>query len=314
MVNSVAQLLIKEHAKTDIDEILETSPSAIKGVSNGDAQHLEAAFGITTIKGMASSRYFQAARAILASSGHPSYDRGPPDSWEYLFAEAPLAHYLTHPSQRFRLEFGPVYYRGRLDGTARTLILGQDPSTNEILAHRIFVGTSGQRIQRLLQKIGIDRSYIMINTFLYSVYGTFDRELKAISRNPEIMGYRNRIIDEIMVDNKIEAVITFGSGAHDAFSLWKGDQQIKWVKLYHPAARAAPENWNAHLGELDGLVQPDGKNRIDLAPFGEEFTLEDRLDIPRFDLPFGVPDWHGTPKGKSQRNGPEEIIWKAPEL
>ena len=32
---------------------------------------------------------------------------------------------------------------------ARVLVVGQDPSTNELLAHRIFVGRSGQRVTTL---------------------------------------------------------------------------------------------------------------------------------------------------------------------
>ena len=72
-----------------------------------------------------------------------------------IFAAAPLAAYTDHPSGRFRMDFGPVYYRGRLDDTARILLVGQDPSTDELLGHRILVGDAGQRVQGLLRKIGI---------------------------------------------------------------------------------------------------------------------------------------------------------------
>ena len=68
----------------------------------------------------------------------------------------PLAAYTDHPSGRFRADFGPVYYRGRLDGAA-VLLVGQDPSTDELLGHRILVGDAGQRVQGLLRKIGITR-------------------------------------------------------------------------------------------------------------------------------------------------------------
>jgi hypothetical protein len=76
---------------------------------------------------------------------------------------------MTHTSGRYRLDFGPVYYRGRLDNTSRILIVEQDPATNEIIAHRVFVCSSGRRLQGLLQKLGINRSYLMVNTFLFSV-------------------------------------------------------------------------------------------------------------------------------------------------
>src|ERR671929_733725 len=76
-----------------------------------------------------------------------------------------------YPSADFRVEWGPVFHRGRLDGSARVLVLGQDPAQHETIARRILVGEAGQRVQGLLARIGILSSYTMINTFLYSVYG-----------------------------------------------------------------------------------------------------------------------------------------------
>ena len=51
---------------------------------------------------------------------------------------------------------GPIYYRGRLDGSARLLIVGQDPSADENLVRRAMVGTAGQRVQGLLRKLGLN--------------------------------------------------------------------------------------------------------------------------------------------------------------
>src|SRR5437660_534874 len=70
----------------------------------------------------------------------------------------------VYPSADFRTEWGPIFHRGRLDGTARVLILGQDPAQHETIARRILVGEAGQRIQGFLAKLGIDRSYVMVNT------------------------------------------------------------------------------------------------------------------------------------------------------
>src|SRR3954453_11322305 len=76
-----------------------------------------------------------------------------------------------YPTPAFRTEWGPIFHRGRLDGTARVLVIGQDPAASENIARRILVGEAGHRLQGFLAKLGIDRSYVMINTFLYSVYG-----------------------------------------------------------------------------------------------------------------------------------------------
>ena len=56
--------------------------------------------------------------------------------------------------------------RGRLDGSARVLVIGQDPAQHEAIARRILIGEAGHRVQGLLAKLGIDHSYTMVNTFL----------------------------------------------------------------------------------------------------------------------------------------------------
>src|SRR5437868_5383485 len=62
---------------------------------------------------------------------YPGFDPGPNCAWARLFGQAPLAQYQSLPAA-FRLEFGPVYYRGRINGGARVLVIGQDPSTDEL--------------------------------------------------------------------------------------------------------------------------------------------------------------------------------------
>ena len=61
----------------------------------------------------------------------------------------------VYPQADFRTEWGPVFHRGRLDGSARVLVLGQDPATHEAISRRILVGEAGQRVQGLLAKVGV---------------------------------------------------------------------------------------------------------------------------------------------------------------
>ena len=77
----------------------------------------------------------------------------------------------VYPSDSFRVEWGPIFHRGRLDGSARLLVIGQDPAQSETVVRRILVGEAGHRTQGLMAKLGFDRSYLLVNTFLYSVYG-----------------------------------------------------------------------------------------------------------------------------------------------
>ena len=78
----------------------------------------------------------------------------------------------VYPSGQFRSEWGPIFHRGRLDGSARVLVIGQDPAQHETVVRRILVGEAGRRVQGLLAKLGVSRSYVLINTYLYSVYGS----------------------------------------------------------------------------------------------------------------------------------------------
>ena len=70
------------------------------------------------------------------------------------------------------------------------MLIGQDPAQHETILRRILVGEAGHRIQGFLFKLGIERSYVMVNTFLYSVFGqgggNRHRNSKPIAR------YRNR--------------------------------------------------------------------------------------------------------------------------
>lgn len=315
MSTSLDHLLDTAFKGLTASELLDASPSALSGVSAGDAQLLEQAFGIRTIRQLAENVYFQRALAIRAAAGLLTFDPGPPPAWAEFFASAPIDYYVSHPAGRFRLDFGPVYYRGRLDGTARVLVVGQDPSTNEILAHRIFIGHSGQLVQGFLRKLGLTRSYIMVNTFLFSVFGQFNTELRNISLEPAILNYRNAVFDRLAAENRLQAVVTFGNGARHAVEQWPGAAALPVFHATHPAApdeAALLATWNLALGGLRPLVEPDDDAVADPTPFGAAIAPSDPAPIPVHDLPFGVPEWHGAGGGHSGRNGDKEIVWTAP--
>src|SRR5262249_15984202 len=86
----------------------------------------------------------------------------------------------AYPSKDFRTEWGPIFHRGRLDGSARVLIIGQDPGQHENVLRRILVGEAGRRAQGFLAKLGMTTSYVLINALLYSVFG--DKGAKYVSK------------------------------------------------------------------------------------------------------------------------------------
>lgn len=303
------RLVDKPHRGKTAAELADEPPDALTGVSKADAEKLNQAFGIDTIADLAESPYFRAAAAIRDASESPGFDPGPPRRWRELFASAPLDTYEARPDL-FRLDFGPVFYRGRLDCTARLLVVGQDPSVNEILAQRVFVGQSGQRLQGFLAKLGVDRSYLMLNTFSYSIFGQFEGDIETLSRSDPIRGHRNVLFDATADDNPLQAVLTVGSAARDAVDRWDGIGAVPKAHIFHPAfpdEEAQLDNWNDALADLRPIVDPDDGNSPGL-DYSTAFHAEEIVPIPRADLPFGMPEWHGV-GDHGKRDGNNVIEW-----
>lgn len=208
------------------------------------------------------------------------------------------------PPDQFRVEWGPIFHRGRLDGSARVLVVGQDPAAHESIARRILVGEAGQRVQGALAKLGITKSYVMINAFLYSVIGkggsTANVKKKAIA------DYRNAWLDGLLLGvSKVEAVITFGGFAKQSFAIWQ-TANPQWSGLVanvkhptYPESSGEPDamakllaDWNAGLGAgaLAGQLQ-FRDTPATWTDYGTKLTDADHAPIPAMDLPAGVPEW-----------------------
>jgi hypothetical protein len=243
-------------------------------------------------------------------------------------AHEPFASLVTaapgpsaYPPEDFRTEWGPVFHRGRLDGSARVLVLGQDPAQHETVARRILVGEAGHRIQGLLFKLGIERSYVMVNTFLFSVFGQAGGERHAA--DAAIARYRHRWLAAIFETSPIEAVIALGHLADEAwrrFARTTAGRAVTagYVHVTHPTQpesasrgnRAKHEqliaamlaNWNEGMAAIaPSIANPD--RRRTLVPYGAAFADGDRKPIPMDDLPAGSPAWMALDDGWAARTG-----------
>jgi uracil-DNA glycosylase len=212
----------------------------------------------------------------------------------------------TYPPHDFRTEWGPIFHRGRLDGSARVLILGQDPAAHETFVRRILVGEAGQRVQGILTKLGISHSYVMINTFLYSVYGQGGGERHK--DDAAIVAYRNKWLDKLAKSNQLEAIIALGGLADAAHTAWRATptgqaSTAAFAHITHPTwpqsqrtktkAQATAEllaNWNTGLAPLHGVITQDIPTPT-FVPYGTAFVDGDLTPIPERDLPAGLPDW-----------------------
>ena len=308
--------LRKEHRRKGLTKIAALPLTALADVTAADARKLTGRFGILNIGDI----NFQPAISewLLEFLRCPKYDPGPNCSYELLFRlYSPIYHYKNHPSGGFKTDFNPVYYRGRLDGSARILVIGQDPSTDETIASRAFVGTAGQRLQFFLNKIGITKSYVIINTFIFGIIsrGT-GINLRTLAKENQIQNFRDRLIDKILIDNNIEAIITLGGVAEEGFKNKSNYSSLssKHVHMTHPTAddRYIINNWNSALQTLNTMITPDDSSIINLTNYAS--PLDDTIlkDIPREDLPFGIPDWHGTQGTNSHRLSDTEINWSKP--
>lgn len=245
---------------------------------------------------------------------------GYPPPFDALVANYPGED--VYPSADFRVEWGPIFHRGRLDGSARVLVLGQDPATHESISRRILVGEAGQRVQGLLAKLGIRRSYVMVNTFLYSVYGQGGGNRH--DDDEAIAAYRNDWLDALLVDTAVTAVISLGQLADQAYQQWAAGRPDAATGLHHAALRhpTYPESasragqktlaettailladWNAHLEGLRGHIVPD-EPEPDTA-YGTSWQEGDLVRIPEADLPPGSPDWWFDLAAWASRTGPD---------
>jgi uracil-DNA glycosylase len=211
----------------------------------------------------------------------------------------------VYPPRDFRVEWGPVFHRGRLDGSARVLAIGQDPGAHEAVVRRILVGEAGQRVQGFLHRLGIESSYAMVNAFAYSVYGQHGGNRHK--NDPAIAAYRHRWLDALLVGTAVEAVVAFGALADHAFRMWKATPAgqgtpVAYARAIHPTyprgegealatmTRTMLVNWNRALQRLGPKIQHPDVVR-ELVPYGDALLPEDLAPIPERDLPAGLPPW-----------------------
>jgi uracil-DNA glycosylase len=249
----------------------------------------------------------------MATAFDPGYAHQP---FRALCEDAPGRK--VYPANDFRVEWGPVFHRGRLDGSARVLVIGQDPAQHETIARRILVGEAGHRLQGFLAKLGVDRSYVMVNTFLYSVLGQGGGERHRDDKR--IATDRNRWLEALLQPGRIEAAVALGSLAESAWQAWTsqaGGPQPKFVRITHPtqpessAGRDSARhtaaiarmlaNWNDGLQQLHPLANPDVARPLKL--YGSAFRPGEKRPIPAEDMPAGTPEWMRVDDGWADRPG-----------
>lgn len=167
--------------------------------------------------------------------GSPAdYDPGAPadSKWVELFGSTPNYRSIgieilkgkAMKDEKFRWVFGPMWYRGRLTPeSVKVFVVGQEGAQDENISNRSFTGSTGTRVQKFLNHLGIYRSYLFLNTFVYTINGQLDDapEFKWIEQGPgsPIVEYRNKLFDYMLETNSQTVALFMGVGRGGKASL-----------------------------------------------------------------------------------------------
>jgi len=251
------------------------------------------------------------------------FDPGPPPVFAEIFSRVPdYSHYKDH----FWYDWGPVFYRGRLDGSARLLCVASDPGPTERIAMRTLVGDAGQLTQGFLARCGLTRSYLCLNAFAYALIPTEGSKGATILHDPVHKAWQHELFTKAKGPG-LQAVVAFGQYAKKAVGQWEdGNMPVFYVP--HPSSRDTKkmlDSWRKTIKSLSDIITPDEDAGPLLPDYGSEIDEKAYARIPPGDLPFGVPGWLGddswgrkdTPSHRNcvRRPDPDDrhtLVWTAP--
>ena len=254
------------------------------------------------------------------------FDPGPPAKVARHFANVPS---YADFREFFWHDWGPVFYRGRMNRTARLLAIASDPGPTERVAGRTLVGDAGQRVQGFLTKLGLTHSYALVNAYAYALRPSRALQAAPLLSRPDQLAWRNTLL-QLITGSELQAIVAFGTQARSALRLWDGKPDVPVFEVPHPSSRdprALVDSWRTAVTELRGIVTPDLDGDPGVPNYGPQFLESDYAPIPAGDLPFGVPPWLGDDAwgrhDKPRHNNSVEradtdplntLVWRAPKL
>jgi hypothetical protein len=236
------------------------------------------------------------------------FDAGPTGAMKTFLESVPDYQGAVGDTSTFWYAFGPVLYRGRLDGSARVLGIASDPGPTECLpfVRRTLVGDSGQKTQGFLRKLGFNRSYVLVNAFAVALHPSkASKGQQLLQDNAVLKAWRHGFYDRLLAGGALQAIVAFGDNAQRAYDIWKASNPavaaVPVFKVAHPAAvdrsgsgnDAALKGWVKAITTLRGVVTPDPGVDPGAPNFGSYFTEADYVRVPRWDLPKVAPAYVG---------------------
>ncbi|MES3036716.1 MAG: hypothetical protein V4736_02305 [Bdellovibrionota bacterium] len=206
-----------------------------------------------------------------ARRGTPaSYDPGPPkDSrWPELYGSTPNYRAIgiitkqrqvknnenigddEKTGEKFRWMMGPMWYRGRLQpNQVKAFVVGQEGAQDENVTNRAFTGSTGTKLQNILNGVGIHRSYLFMNTFVYTINGQRNLDSPSymwMEQDPSspIVQYRHKLFDYMAETNKESLALMIGVGGGGKASL------VTWIRSHGGKCSAQGDIANCDAGNL----------------------------------------------------------------
>ena len=254
------------------------------------------------------------------------FDKGPPIAIARHFAALPPI--APEHRELFWYDWGPVFYRGRLNGSAKIIGIASDPGPTERLVGRTLVGDAGQRVQGFLTKLGLTNSYALVNAFPHAVHPSMVSKALRLLSDPDNLRWRNRFYD-LITDSRLEAIIAFGGTAQAALRLWDTAPDVPVFQIPHPSAHDAADlaaKWAAAIPDARAAVTPDPVGDQTGPNYGAEIIEADYARIPHADLPYGPPIWigddrwgrtdsppHNNAIARSPADPDHTMTWQAPK-
>jgi hypothetical protein len=263
------------------------------------------------LRGTVDGAPLELVRAVLRPippAERAQFDAGPTGAMRTFLGSVPDYQASVGDTSTFWYAFGPVLYRGRLDGSARVLGIASDPGPTECLpfVRRTLVGDSGQKTQGFLAKLGLTRSYVLVNAFAVALHPSKAAKGRQLLKdNAALRTWRHGFFDRLLAGGGLQAIVAFGDNAQRAYDLWAATSPaaagVPVFKIAHPAAvdrigsgnDAALKGWAKAVAALRGVVTPDPDGDPGTPGFGSYFTEADYVRVPRWDLPKASPAYVG---------------------
>lgn len=188
---------------------------------------------------------------------------------------------------------GAVYH-GR-PSNANVLIFADQQSHDDLFTGRALSGESGQRMQAVLQSMGIIKKYVILRVLPIDTLDLDENTVNNILSHPQTLKIYQAILDKIKSRNKdLRLILTFGSNSRRLLqSLDRGNLSLVNLKAWKE--EAALQDWQ---NKLQSIKHIDYEKETPNPSFNYNGS---RSQIPRIDLPYGVPRWIGTSGDRGSR-------------